>query len=184
MELSKSAGPICRTRPCPSWTGIRRVCATDRTWHWTDEACPRGPERSGLGGTAVGTGLNCHPDFSSQVVTIISRETGCPFTEAANHFEAQSSQDSLVEASGALRTLAVSLMKIANDVRWLGSGPRCGLGEIHLPKLNQVLDHARKGQSGHCRVGHHGMRPSHRERPDGHRRRTSREFRVDRDACQ
>jgi fumarate hydratase class II len=87
-----------------------------------------------LGGTAVGTGLNCHPDFSSQVVTIISRETGCPFTEAANHFEAQSSQDSLVEASGALRTLAVSLMKIANDVRWLGSGPRCGLGEIHLPE--------------------------------------------------
>jgi fumarate hydratase, class II len=87
-----------------------------------------------LGGTAVGTGLNCHPDFSSHVLTIISRETGCPFTEAANHFEAQSSQDSLVEASGALRTLAVSLMKIANDVRWLGSGPRCGLGEIHLPE--------------------------------------------------
>jgi fumarate hydratase class II len=87
-----------------------------------------------LGGTAVGTGLNCHPDFSSQVVTIISRETGCPFIEAANHFEAQSSQDSLVEVSGALRTLAVSLMKIANDVRWLGSGPRCGLGEIHLPE--------------------------------------------------
>jgi fumarate hydratase class II len=87
-----------------------------------------------LGGTAVGTGLNCHPDFSSQVVTIISRETGCPFIEAANHFEAQSSQDSLVEVSGTLRTLAVSLMKIANDVRWLGSGPRCGLGEIHLPE--------------------------------------------------
>jgi fumarate hydratase class II len=87
-----------------------------------------------LGGTAVGTGLNCHPDFSSQVVTIISRETGCPFIEAANHFEAQSSQDSLFEVSGALRTLAVSLMKIANDVRWLGSGPRCGLGEIHLPE--------------------------------------------------
>lgn len=87
-----------------------------------------------LGGTAVGTGLNCHPDFSAQVLTIISGETGCPFIEAANHFEAQSSQDSLVEASGALRTLAVSLMKIANDVRWLGSGPRCGLGEIHLPE--------------------------------------------------
>lgn len=87
-----------------------------------------------LGGTAVGTGLNCHPDFSSHVLTIISRETGCPFTEAGNHFEAQSSQDSLVEASGALRTLAVSLTKIANDIRWLGSGPRCGLGEIHLPE--------------------------------------------------
>ena len=87
-----------------------------------------------LGGTAVGTGLNCHPDFSARVLTIISGETGCRFAEAANHFEAQSSQDSLVEASGALRTLAVSLMKIANDVRWLGSGPRCGLGEIHLPE--------------------------------------------------
>jgi fumarate hydratase, class II len=87
-----------------------------------------------LGGTAVGTGLNCHPDFSSKVMTIISKETGCLFKEAANHFEAQSTQDSLVEASGELRTLAVSLMKIANDVRWLGSGPRCGLGEISLPE--------------------------------------------------
>lgn len=87
-----------------------------------------------LGGTAVGTGLNCHPEFSAKVMAIISKETGCPFTEAANHFEAQSAQDSLVEASGATRTLAVSLMKIANDVRWLGSGPRCGLGEINLPE--------------------------------------------------
>lgn len=87
-----------------------------------------------LGGTAVGTGLNCHPKFSSKVMAIISKETGCTFTEAKNHFEAQSTQDSLVEASGALRTLAVSLMKIANDIRWLGSGPRCGLGEINLPE--------------------------------------------------
>ena len=87
-----------------------------------------------LGGTAVGTGLNCHPQFSAKVLAIISKETGCPFTEATNHFEAQSTQDSLVEASGALKTLAVSLMKIANDIRWLGSGPRCGLGEITLPE--------------------------------------------------
>jgi fumarate hydratase, class II len=87
-----------------------------------------------LGGTAVGTGLNCHPDFSAKVLALISQETGCQFREAANHFEAQSTQDSLVEASGEVRTLAVSLMKIANDVRWLGSGPRCGLGEIHLPE--------------------------------------------------
>ncbi|HKC94835.1 MAG TPA: class II fumarate hydratase [Nitrospira sp.] len=87
-----------------------------------------------LGGTAVGTGLNCHPDFSSEVMAIISKETGCNFKEATNHFEAQSTQDSLVEASGELRTLAVSLMKIANDIRWLGSGPRCGLGEINLPE--------------------------------------------------
>ena len=68
------------------------------------------------------------------MLAIISKETGCLFTEATNHFEAQSTQDSLVEASGALKTLAVSLMKIANDIRWLGSGPRCGLGEINLPE--------------------------------------------------
>jgi fumarate hydratase, class II len=87
-----------------------------------------------LGGTAVGTGLNCHPEFSSRVLAVISKETGCSLREASNHFEAQSTQDSLVEASGELRTIAVSLMKIANDVRWLGSGPRCGLGEINLPE--------------------------------------------------
>jgi len=87
-----------------------------------------------LGGTAVGTGLNCHPKFSAKVMVIVSKETGCTFTEAKNHFEAQSTQDSLVEASGELKTLAVSLMKIANDIRWLGSGPRCGLGEINLPE--------------------------------------------------
>src|SRR5437870_4689983 len=87
-----------------------------------------------LGGTAVGTGLKCHPKFSAKVLAIISKETGCTFTEAKNHFEAQSTQDSLVEASGELKTLAVSLMKIANDIRWLGSGPRCGLGEINLPE--------------------------------------------------
>ena len=87
-----------------------------------------------LGGTAVGTGLNCHPKFSAKVLALISKETGCTFLEATNHFEAQSAQDSLVEASGALKTLAVSLMKIANDIRWLGSGPRCGLGEITLPE--------------------------------------------------
>jgi len=87
-----------------------------------------------LGGTAVGTGLNCHPEFSTRVMVAISQETGCSFREATNHFEAQSTQDSLVEASGELRTLAVSLMKVANDIRWLGSGPRCGLGEIQLPE--------------------------------------------------
>ena len=87
-----------------------------------------------LGGTAVGTGLNAHPEFAGRVLALISQEIGYSFREATNHFEAQSTQDSLVEASGALRTIAVSLMKIANDVRWLGSGPRCGLGEIVLPE--------------------------------------------------
>ena len=87
-----------------------------------------------LGGTAVGTGLNTHPQFASKVLALVSKEIGCTLEEAVNHFEAQSAQDSLVEASGELRTIAVSLMKIANDVRWLGSGPRCGLGEINLPE--------------------------------------------------
>jgi fumarate hydratase class II len=87
-----------------------------------------------LGGTAVGTGLNTHPEFASRVIALLARETGCPLKETRNHFEAQAVQDGLVEASGALKTLAVSLMKIANDLRWLGSGPRCGLGEILLPE--------------------------------------------------
>ena len=87
-----------------------------------------------LGGTAVGTGLNAHPDFAPRVIELLSREIRWPLKEAVNHFEAQSAQDSLVEASGELRTVAVSLMKIANDIRWLGSGPRCGLGELVLPE--------------------------------------------------
>lgn len=87
-----------------------------------------------LGGTAVGTGLNAHPRFSRLVIQRLSKNIRFPLKEAVNHFEAQSTQDSLVEASGCLRTIAVSLMKIANDLRWMGSGPRCGLGEIHLPE--------------------------------------------------
>jgi fumarate hydratase class II len=87
-----------------------------------------------LGGTAVGTGLNAHPEFARRVIALLARETKCPLREARNHFEAQAAQDALVEASGALKTVAVSLMKIANDIRWLGSGPRCGLAEIILPE--------------------------------------------------
>ena len=88
-----------------------------------------------LGGTAVGTGLNAHPDFAPKVIALINEETGCRFIEARNHFEAQSARDAAVEASGAMKTLAVSLIKMANDVRWLASGPRGGLGEIILPAL-------------------------------------------------
>jgi fumarate hydratase, class II len=88
-----------------------------------------------LGGTAVGTGLNAHPDFAGRVIARIAEATKLPFTEAVNHFEAQSARDASVEASGTLKTIAVSLIKIANDIRWLASGPRCGLGEIHLPEL-------------------------------------------------
>jgi fumarate hydratase class II len=88
-----------------------------------------------LGGTAVGTGINTPPGFSGRVIAEVSRATGLPLREARDHFEAQGARDALVEASGALRTVAVSLNKIANDLRWMGSGPRAGLAEIHLPDL-------------------------------------------------
>src|SRR3954463_16495536 len=86
-----------------------------------------------LGGTAVGTGINSHPDFAKQAVAVIARKSGIDFVEAQNHFEAQAAKDGVVEASGLLKTIAVSLSKIANDVRWLASGPRCGIGEISIP---------------------------------------------------
>lgn len=86
-----------------------------------------------IGGTAVGTGLNTHPEFAQRVATEIAQMTGLPFVSAPNKFAALASHDAIVMASGALKTLACSLMKIANDLRWLGSGPRCGLGEIILP---------------------------------------------------
>jgi fumarate hydratase class II len=104
--------------------GIERVQA----------ALPRVAELP-LGGTAVGTGINTPPGFAASVIGTIAEQTGLPLTEARNHFEAQGARDGLVEASGALRTIAVSLNKIANDLRWMGSGPRAGLGEIALPDL-------------------------------------------------
>jgi fumarate hydratase class II len=87
-----------------------------------------------LGGTAVGTGINTHPAFSRRAISFINKETGSRFREARNHFEAQGARDGSVEASGVLKTVAVSLMKIANDIRWLGCGPRCGIAEIRLPE--------------------------------------------------
>ncbi|MZG53423.1 MAG: class II fumarate hydratase [Nitrospinae bacterium] len=86
-----------------------------------------------LGGTAVGTGLNSHRDFPEKVAEQIADITGCPFVTAPNKFESLAAHDAIVEASGVLKTIACSLMKIANDIRWLGSGPRCGIGEITLP---------------------------------------------------
>jgi fumarate hydratase class II len=88
-----------------------------------------------LGGTAVGTGVNAHPDFAARTIARLARETGIGFRRAANPFEAQAAKDAAVETSAALKTIAVSLTKIANDLRWLASGPRCGLGEIVLPAL-------------------------------------------------
>jgi fumarate hydratase, class II len=86
-----------------------------------------------LGGTAVGTGINTHPAFARRTIKGIAKETGLKLREAANHFEAQGAIDACVAASGVLKTLAVGLIKIANDIRWLGCGPRCGLGELKLP---------------------------------------------------
>jgi len=88
-----------------------------------------------LGGTAVGTGVNTHPQFASRVCAVLSQELAITVRETDNHFQAQNTLDAVLEASGSLRTVAVSLMKIANDIRWLGSGPRAGLGELALPEV-------------------------------------------------
>ena len=104
--------------------GIERLMAT----------LPRVAELP-LGGTAVGTGINAPPGFGGRVIAEIAAATGLPLTEARDHFEAQGARDGLVELSGQLRTIAVSLTKVANDLRWMGSGPRAGLGEINLPDL-------------------------------------------------
>ncbi|MFI6082726.1 class II fumarate hydratase [Streptomyces sp. NPDC051217] len=99
-----------------------------------ESALPRLAELP-LGGTAVGTGINTPPGFSAAVIAEVARTTGLPLTEARNHFEAQGARDGLVETSGQLRTVAVSLTKISNDLRWMASGPRTGLAEINLPDL-------------------------------------------------
>ncbi|WP_281267674.1 class II fumarate hydratase [Curtobacterium sp. 9128] len=104
--------------------GIERVNAT----------LPRVAEVP-LGGTAVGTGINTPKGFPQQVIAQLAEDTGLPITEALDHFEAQGARDALVEASGALKVLAVSLTKINNDLRWMGSGPNTGLGELHIPDL-------------------------------------------------
>jgi fumarate hydratase class II len=88
-----------------------------------------------LGGTAIGSGLNAAPGFAAAAIAILAERTGLPFREARDHFEAQAARDACVFLSGALKTYAIALTKIANDIRWLGSGPRCGLGELTLPEV-------------------------------------------------
>ena len=104
--------------------GIERLNAT----------LPRVAELA-LGGTAVGTGINTPPGFAAAVIEELRQTTGLPLTEARNHFEAQGARDGLVELSGQLRTIAIGLYKIATDIRWMASGPRAGLAEIHVPDL-------------------------------------------------
>jgi fumarate hydratase class II len=116
QELGGYAAQVAR--------GIERVEAT----------LPRVAELP-LGGTAVGTGINTPPGFAAAVIGRLATDLGLPLTEARDHFEAQGARDALVELSGQLRTVAVSLTKICNDIRWMGSGPRTGLAEIRLPDL-------------------------------------------------
>jgi len=123
------ATPITLGQEISGWArqaelGIARV----------EAAMPRLSELA-IGGTAVGTGLNTHPEFGARMSVELSASYGLEFVEAANHFEAQAAQDASVELSGALKTLAVSLLKIANDVRLLNAGPRCGIGEITVPAV-------------------------------------------------
>src|SRR5690606_24335946 len=86
-----------------------------------------------VGGTAVGTGINTHPEFGSRVAAVLAEETGLPFVEAADHFEANAQRDGLVECHAQLKTIASTLFNVSNNLRWLGSGPRCGFYEIKLP---------------------------------------------------
>jgi fumarate hydratase class II len=97
------------------------------------EETSRRLEEVALGGTAVGTGINTHPEFPRRAITGVAAETGLPLREATNHFAAQGGIDAIVSTSGSLKAAAVALIKVANDIRWLGSGPRCGLGELRLP---------------------------------------------------
>ncbi len=114
------------------FSGYARQLALAIRWI---EAAEEGLLELPLGGTAVGSGLNTHPQFAERVIAAISELTGRPFVEAANHFEAQAAKDAVVAMSGALKRAASALFKIANDIRFLGSGPRCGLGEIQLPPV-------------------------------------------------
>jgi fumarate hydratase, class II len=109
------------------------VAQLDMGLEWIEQILPRLYELA-LGGTAVGTGLNTHPQFAVNAAAQIAKLTGLPFTSGKNKFALLAAHDAIVMASGALKTLACALMKIANDIRWLGSGPRCGLGELELPE--------------------------------------------------
>ena len=132
-----------------------------------------------LGGTAVGTGVNAHPQFAVETIAMVARETGIPFKKAENYFEAQAARDAAVEASGALKTVSVSLAKIANDIRWLASGPRCGLGGNRDPEpAAGLLDHAGQGEPGDPGSRAPGGRPGDRQRCDHHDQRAGRQLRA------
>ena len=151
--------------------GIERVKAT----------LPRLGELA-IGGTAVGTGLNAPDGFGAKVVEVLKTHTGvAELRTAVNSFEAQAARDGLVEASGALKTIAVSLTKIANDIRWMGSGPLTGLGELHLPDLqpgSSIMPG--KVNPGDPRGGYPGGRTGDRQRRRGDVGRRQRRLRAQR----
>lgn len=126
--------PICKTPHRSHW--VRSFRVIQQLSYSVDRVKRVLPSvyRLALGGTAVGTGLNTHPEFATGAAAAIAKETGLPFITAENKFEALAAHDSLVEVSGVLKTIASSLMKIANDIRWLASGPRSGIGEISIPE--------------------------------------------------
>ena len=134
-----------------------------------------------LGGTAVGTGIGMHPEFSGRMIERLRELTGLDLSETANHFQAQSAIDGVVAASGSLKTVSASLLKICNDLRWLGSGPRAGIGEIELPgSPARQLDNARQGQPGDRGVGDYGLRQGHGQRRDDQRLGPVRQLRTER----
>ena len=135
-----------------------------------------------LGGTAVGTGINTPPGFAARTIAVLAERTGQPFTEARNHFEAQGTRDSLVELSGVLRTIAVGLTKICNDLRWMGVRPdhRARRDPPARPPAG-LEHHARQGQPGAARGDPDGLRPGDRQRRRDHRRRRERQLRAQRD---
>ena len=134
-----------------------------------------------LGGTAVGTGLNAPPGFDTAAAQEVAQRTGLPFRTAPNKFHALTAKDALVFTHGALKALAANLMKIANDVRWLASGPRCGLGEIFIPENepgSSIMPW--QGQPHPVRGPHHGGRPGDGERHGDRHRRLPRQLRTQR----
>ncbi|ODP34815.1 class II fumarate hydratase [Pandoraea sp. ISTKB] len=124
----QDATPLTLGQEISGW-----VAQIDHGLKHVNDALPHVAELA-LGGTAVGTGLNAHPEFAKKVADTLARDTGLPFVTAPNKFEALAANDAIVHAHGTLKTLAASFMKIANDVRWLASGPRCGIGELQIPE--------------------------------------------------
>ena len=113
-----------------------------------------------IGGTAIGTGINTHPDFGRLVCAVLADETGIPFVEAADHFEANAQRDGLVECHGQLRTIAATMFNVANNIRWLASGPRCWHSRDRVARASaRQFDHAGQGQSGALREPDAGRRP-------------------------